>query len=78
LAADRGPDRPWELARRITVPVLVTHSSHDQLVRAQLRFKWGRVLPGSRRVLFTNAGHIPQLSAPAEVAQSWLRFTADL
>jgi pimeloyl-ACP methyl ester carboxylesterase len=78
LAADRGPDRPWELARRISVPVLVTHSSHDQLVRPELRFKWGRVLPGSRRVLFTNAGHIPQLSAPAEVAQSWLRFTADL
>jgi pimeloyl-ACP methyl ester carboxylesterase len=76
LAADRGPDRPWEIARRITVPVLVTHSSHDQLVRPELRFKWGRVLPSSRRVLFTNAGHIPQLSAPAEVAQCWLRFAA--
>jgi pimeloyl-ACP methyl ester carboxylesterase len=73
-AADRGADRPWELARRITVPVLVTHSKYDQLVRPELRFKWGRVLPSSRRILFTNAGHIPQLSAPAVVAAAWLRF----
>jgi pimeloyl-ACP methyl ester carboxylesterase len=77
-AFDSGPDRPWALAGRLTVPVLVTHSGRDRLVRPELRHKWASVLPSSRRVLFTNAGHVPQLSAPESVANVWLRFVASV
>jgi len=75
---DRGPDRHWELARRLRVPVLVAHSGRDKVVLPRLRHKWADVLPDSTRVLFTRAGHVPQLSDPDLVAFTWLRFATSL
>lgn len=76
VATDRGPDRPWELAKRLRMPVLVTHSGRDTLVNPSMRHLWAKALPESHRALFLNAGHVPQLSSPEVVERTWRGFIA--
>ena len=75
-ATDRSDDRPWALAGRVSVPVLVTHSAKDQLVKPELRYEWAKVLPTSRRAFLLDAGHVPQLSAPELVERTWRGFVS--
>lgn len=71
---DRGDDRPWKLAERITVPTLLVYGRRDKLVNSAAAHRAKRAFPGSTVVVLPDSGHLSQMEHPAWVAESWRRF----
>lgn len=74
--ADRGPRRPWRLARRVTQPVLAIYGEDDVLVDARDAARAAREFPDAEVVLLDDCGHVAQMEHPDVVARLWTeRFT---
>jgi pimeloyl-ACP methyl ester carboxylesterase len=69
---DRGPDRPWKLANRITAPTLLIYGRQDKLVDPIAAHT--RAFPDSCVVLLMNCGHVAQIEAPELVVEAWRRL----
>lgn len=66
---DRGPDKPWSLAERITCPTLLVHGRQDKLVDPiQAHTK---AFPDLRVVVLPHAGHVAMIEQPVLVAEAW-------
>ena len=68
---DRGPDRPWQLARRVDVPVLAVYGLHDRLVDPRSAHHVTAGFRDARVVVLPDSGHVAQLEHPEEVAAAW-------
>ncbi len=71
---DRGPDRPWQLAERITCPTLLVHGRRDKLVDPVQAHT--RAFPDLRVVVLPHAGHVAQIEQPLLVAEAWRTLLA--
>lgn len=74
--ADRGPRRPWRLARQIRQPVLAIYGEDDVLVDPRGAARAAREFPDAEVVLLDDCGHVAQMEHPGIVADLWTdRFT---
>ncbi len=71
---DSGPDRPWQLTRRITVPTLVIYGRHDKLVNSKMAHGVHDAFPNAQVVVLSDCGHVAQMEHPEEVAALWLNI----
>jgi pimeloyl-ACP methyl ester carboxylesterase len=69
--ADRGRDRPWQLARRVTQPVLAIYGEDDVLVDPRGAARAAREFPDAEVVLLDDCGHVAQMEHPDVVADLW-------
>lgn len=68
---DRGPDRPWLLAARISAPVLAVYGLQDNLVDPRSAHRVTATFRDARVVVLPNSGHVAQLEHPEDVAGAW-------
>lgn len=68
---DRGPERPWELAKRINVPTLLVYGMQDQLVNPVSAFQVTDSFPDARVMVLPDSGHVAQMEHPEVVAEAW-------
>lgn len=73
---DRGPDRPWKLAERVTCPVLVVYGIKDPLVDARAAHRVTRHFIDAHVVVLPDSGHVSQMEHPEKVAVAWRRLAA--
>jgi pimeloyl-ACP methyl ester carboxylesterase len=74
--ADRGPRRPWRLARQVRQPVLAIYGADDVLVDARGAARAAREFPDADVVLLDDCGHVAQMEHPDLVADLWTgKFT---
>ena len=74
--ADRGPRRPWRLARQIDRPVLAIYGEDDILVDPRGSSRAAREFRDADVVLLDDCGHVAQMEHPDLVADLWAeRFT---
>ena len=66
---------PHDLAG-ITAPALIIHGAQDRIIHPATADILASRLPRARRVILDGIGHVPQLEAPARVAQLIARFVA--
>lgn len=69
--ADRGPRRPWRLARQVRQPVLAIYGEDDVLVDARGAVRAAREFPAAEVVLLDDCGHVAQMEHPDLVADLW-------
>lgn len=69
--ADRGPERPWRLARRVAQPVLAIYGEDDVLVDARGASRAAREFADVEVVLLDDCGHVAQMEHPDLVAGLW-------
>lgn len=69
--ADRGPQRPWRLVRRVRQPVLAIYGEDDVLVDARGAARAAREFPDAEVVLLADCGHVAQMEHPGLVADLW-------
>lgn len=70
--ADRGPERPWRLARRVRQPVLAIYGEDDVLVDARGAARAAREFGDVEVVLLDDCGHVAQMEHPRLVADLWM------
>ena len=68
---DRGPDAPWKLADRITVPVLLVYGQQDKLVNARAARRASKHFRHCRVRVVPHSGHVSQMEHPEIVARGW-------
>lgn len=68
---DRGPDAPWKLADRITVPVLLVYGQQDKLVNARAARRASKHFLHCRVMVVPHSGHVSQMEHPEIVARGW-------
>lgn len=68
---DRGPDRPWQLARRVQAPTLLVYGRKDKLVDARAAHRATGAFRSAHVVVLPDAGHIAQVERPEMVARMW-------
>ena len=68
---ERGPERPWVIARRVSVPVLAIYGLQDKLVDPRSAHRISASFPNSRVLVLPHAGHVAQMEHPEEVAAAW-------
>jgi pimeloyl-ACP methyl ester carboxylesterase len=74
--ADRGPRRPWRLARAVRQPVLAVYGEDDVLVHARGARRAAAAFPDVEVALVADCGHVAQMEHPELVAELWRsRFT---
>jgi pimeloyl-ACP methyl ester carboxylesterase len=71
--ADRGPRRPWRLARQVRKPVLAIYGEDDVLVDARGAARAAREFSDADVVLLDDCGHVAQMEHPDLVADLWSR-----
>jgi pimeloyl-ACP methyl ester carboxylesterase len=71
--AERGPSRPWRLARQVRQPVLAIYGEDDILVDPRGAARAAREFPGAEVVLLEDCGHVAQMEHPELVAELWSR-----
>ncbi|MEZ5115114.1 MAG: alpha/beta fold hydrolase [Candidatus Nanopelagicales bacterium] len=71
---DRGPNRPWRLAERIGVPVLLVYGRTDKLVDPKAAHRATRHFRDAHVVLVPDSGHVAQMEHPELVAEAWRTF----
>jgi pimeloyl-ACP methyl ester carboxylesterase len=49
----------------IKAPTLIVWGQNDEIVPVQDAHEYGRLIPGSRKVIFDDTGHVPMLERPA-------------
>lgn len=69
--ADRGPRRPWRLARQVRKPVLAIYGEDDVLVDARGAARAAREFPDADVILLDDCGHVAQMEHPDLVADLW-------
>lgn len=70
--ADRGPHRPWRLARRVRQPVLAIYGEDDVLVDARGASRAAREFADVEVALLDDCGHVAQMEHPDLVADLWM------
>jgi triacylglycerol lipase len=76
---DRGEDYRLEpLLPQITAPTLLVWGEHDEVVPVSVMRRFEALLPNARTILMPEIGHVPQMEAPRQVAQDYLRFRETL
>jgi len=73
---DRGPQRPWKLATKITCPTLVIYGRKDPLIDSAAAHKVTKYFPNADVVVLPDSGHVAQMEHPELVKASWDRFIA--
>lgn len=73
---DRGPERPWKLASRVTAPTLLVYGRKDPLVDARSAHRATSVFPNAHVVVLPDSGHVAQMEHPEFVKAAWDRFIA--
>lgn len=74
--ADRGPRRPWRLARQVRQPVLAVYGEDDILVDPRGAARAAREFPDVEVALLDDCGHVAQMEHPDVVGALWVeRFT---
>ncbi len=68
---DRGPEAPWKLAERITVPVLLIYGSKDKLVNSRAARRASKHFLHGRVMVVPRSGHVSQMEHPEIVARAW-------
>lgn len=68
---DSSPQRPWNLARKIAVPVLMIYGRDDQLVNPKAAFKATKRFPNSRVMVVPYSGHVTQMEYPGLAARAF-------
>lgn len=63
---------------QIRVPVLVMWGRHDQLIHVSAADVWASGIPGAKKVVYDDLGHMPMLEAPARSARDVLSFIESL
>ena len=66
--ADRGPRRPWRLARQVRQPVLAIYGEDDILVDPRGASRAAREFPDAEVTLLDDCGHVAQMEHPDVVA----------
>jgi pimeloyl-ACP methyl ester carboxylesterase len=66
---DRGPERPWKLAERITCPTLLVYGRRDKLIDPIHAHT--KAFPDVRVLVLPHAGHVAQMEQPVLVAEAW-------
>lgn len=69
--ADRGPRRPWRLARQVHRPVLAIYGEDDILVDPRGAARAAREFPDAEVTLLDDCGHVAQMEHPEVVAELW-------
>ncbi len=75
---DLGPERPWRLAERVTVPSLLVYGRQDKLVNPKSAHAASRAFGGARVVVLHDCGHVAQMEHPDEVEEIWRDFARPL
>jgi len=73
---DRGPQRPWKLAAKITCPTLVIYGRKDPLIDPAAAHKVTKYFPNANVVVLPDSGHVAQTEHPELVKAAWDRFIA--
>lgn len=68
---DRGPERPWKLAERITAPTLVVYGQKDRLVDAVAAHKVTRHFRDAHVLVIPESGHVAMMEHPEIVDIAW-------
>jgi pimeloyl-ACP methyl ester carboxylesterase len=76
IAVARRRARYYRLMRRIDVPVLLVHGTHDRLVSRAAADKVAEANPGWEYLLLEGVGHTPQLEVPDRFAAEVLGWLA--
>ena len=63
-----------ERLRAVTTPTLVVWGEADRIVDVEYGRAYAQAIPGARFELLAAAGHLPQLEAPEQLAESAWRF----
>lgn len=71
---DRGPNRPWRLAERVTCPTLLIYGRADPLVDSRNAYRATRHFKNADVVVLPDCGHVAQMEHPDFVAAAWERF----
>lgn len=74
---DRGPDRPWKLAERISAPTLLVYGRKDPLVDSRSAHRATKAFPHAHVVVLPDSGHVAQMEHPEFVLAAWHRFLSD-
>jgi pimeloyl-ACP methyl ester carboxylesterase len=74
---DRGPQRPWKLAAKITCPTLVIYGRKDSLIDPAAAHKVTKHFPNANVVVLPDSGHVAQTEHPELVKAAWDRFIAN-
>lgn len=69
-----GVDMLDDQLANIRVPVLVVWGRHDRLIHVSAADVWARGIPGAKKVVYDDLGHMPMLEAPARSARDILSF----
>lgn len=68
----RIPDH--QRIKMIDIPTLIIWGRHDQLISVENAYAFQRDIPGSRLVIFDDAGHIPMEENPTETFNAMMPF----
>ncbi|HSD99040.1 MAG TPA: alpha/beta hydrolase [Patescibacteria group bacterium] len=63
---------PYERARKITIPAVLLHGAKDMLIPMSQAEKLQKIFPNAKLVVLPNAGHLPPVETPGEVAKEVL------
>lgn len=74
---DRGPQRPWKLAARVTCPTLVIYGRKDPLIDQRAAYRVTKAFPNANVVVLPDSGHVAQMEHPEFVQAAWERLIAD-
>jgi pimeloyl-ACP methyl ester carboxylesterase len=61
----------------IRVPTLIVWGTHDRLVPLKDASEFERLIPGSRKVIFNDTGHMPMLERPGRFNRLLEDFLAE-
>lgn len=71
---ERGPERPWKLAERITAPTLLIYGRKDPLVDSRSAHRATKAFRHAHVVVLPDSGHVAQMEHPEFVVAAWHRF----
>jgi len=77
-SAPKTPDAPLPPLSGLNLPALVAWGRHDQVVPAELFEKYVSAIPGARKVVFPNSGHVPHEEEAEDFNARLLEFLAEL
>lgn len=71
---DVSKKRPWEMAKKITCPVVLIYGRQDKLVDPKAAHKTTKKFPDAHVVVIPDSGHVAQMEHPEFVVEAWHRF----
>ncbi len=73
---ERGPQRPWALAGRITAPTLLVYGSDDKLVHSRAAHRASASFRNAVVMVIPDCGHVAQMEHP-DLVERWWRERCD-